>query len=270
MSYSLVADEQHHGGFILLIDGVSQSYVDSGDQAALRFSYMRRLATVIDALAPSRAPIRVLHLGGGAMSLPRYIALTRPGSPQVVVDHDGEMIDYVRRELPLPDNADVSVVIADAREAAESFQDNSFDLLITDVYVGAQMPRSVATVEFVQHGARLVGPDGVFATNLADLPPLAFSRVEAATLRTVFSEVCAIGEPGMFRGRRYGNVVLAAAGKASSLPAAKLARLARADAKPARLLRGSDLDGFIAGALPITDADAADWMSQGETHLKGR
>jgi ADP-ribose pyrophosphatase YjhB (NUDIX family)/spermidine synthase len=270
VSYSLVADEQHHGGFILLIDGVSQSYVDVGDQAALRFSYMRRLATVIDALAPAGAPIRVLHLGGGAMSLPRYIALTRPGSRQVVVDRDGEMIGYVQRELPLPAGADITVVIADAREAAESFDDDSFDLLITDVYVGAQMPRSVATVEFARHAARLVGPDGVFATNLADLPPLAFSRVEAATLRTVFDEVFAIGEPGMFRGRRYGNVVLAAASKPSNLPAAKLARLARADAKPARLLRGDDLNGFIAGALPITDADAADWMSEGDTHLKGR
>ena len=60
MSYSLVADPQHKGGWVLLVDGVSQSYVDTKDETALRFSYMRRVATVIDSLAPSGAPIRAL------------------------------------------------------------------------------------------------------------------------------------------------------------------------------------------------------------------
>jgi spermidine synthase len=269
VSYELIADPQHHGGWILLIDGVSQSYVDSGDETALRFSYMRRLASVIDVVAPPRQPIRVLHLGGGAMSLPRYVERTRPGSVQTVVDYNGELMEYIQAELPLPAGADITPVIADAREATETFDADSFDLVITDVYVGAQMPRSVATVEFAEHAARLLAPHGVFTSNLADLPQLVFSRVQAATLRAVFADVCAIGEPGMFRGRRYGNVVLAAAAQPRALPVTKMARLARADTKPARLLRGTDLDEFIAGARPLTDADVADRMSQGSTHLHG-
>jgi spermidine synthase len=141
-------------------------------------------------------------------------------------------------------------------------------LVITDVYVGAQMPRSVATVEFARHAARLLAPKGVFASNLADLPPLAFSRVQAATLRAVFPDVCAIGEPGMLRGRRYGNVVLVAANRRAGLPATRLARMALADEKPARLLRGGDLDAFVGGAEPLTDADAVERMSEGTTHLR--
>ena len=267
VSYSLIADPQHKGGWILLIDGVSQSYVDTRDETALRFSYMRRLATVIDAAAPAGEPLRVLHLGGGAMTLPRYVERTRPGSTQVVVDHDAELVDYIERELPLPEGADITPVISDARAALELFADGSFALVIVDVYEGAQMPRSVCTVQFVQRAARVLDRDGVFASNLADLPPLTFTKVEVATLRAVFPDVCAIGEPGMLRGHRYGNVVLVAATRPATLPATRLARLARADANPARLLRGADLDAFVGGAVALTDADAADRMSQGSTHL---
>jgi spermidine synthase len=251
--YTLIPDPQHDGGWILLIDGVSQSYVDTQDETSLRFSYIRRLATVVDTAAPAGQPLRVLHLGGGAMTLPRYVAHTRPGSPQVVVDHNAALLAYIEKHLPLPAGADITPVVCDARAAVEVFDDDTFDLVIADVYVGAQMPGSVATVEFARHAARLLAPGGVFATNLADLPPLAFSRVQAATLRTVFPDVCAIGEPGMLRGRRYGNVVLVAALKPASLPVTRLARLARADANPARLLRGTDLDAFVGAAVPLTD-----------------
>ena len=238
--------------------GVPQSYVDIDDATHLRFSYVRRLATVVSLAAPPRVPLRVLHLGAGAMTLARYIARTRPGSPQVVVDLAGEMVAHIQRHLPLPAGAQVEVVSSDARAAVQRLASESFDLIITDVYVGARMPRSVATVEFATEAARLLGPGGVLATNLADLPPLAFTRVQVATLRSVFPEVCAIGEPGLLRGRRYGNVVLVAGRGPQPLPAARLARLARADPKPARLLRGTDLDAFVAGAVPLTDATSSE------------
>lgn len=254
MSYALIPDPDHEGGWFLIVDGVSQSYVDTRDETSLRFSYVRRIATVIDTVAPKGRPLRVLHLGAGAMTLPRYVGRTRPGSAQVVVDHDPALLAYVGRHVPLPAGLDLTTIISDARAAAEDFDDASFEVVIADVYMGAQMPHSVATVEFARHAARILAPGGVFVTNLADLPPLAFSRVQAATLRTAFPDVCAIGEPGMLRGRRYGNVVLAAALVPDQLPVVRLARLARADDKPARLLRGADLDAFIGGAVPLTDA----------------
>jgi spermidine synthase len=223
----------------------------------LKFAYVRRLASIIDAAAPASVPVRVLHLGAGAMTLPRYVEATRPGSSQLVIDNDAALVDFVGRELPVPAGADIQVRVSDARAAAEGTGDGSFDIVLTDVYVGAQMPNSVATVEFAAHAARILRDDGVFATNLADLPLLAFSRVQAATLRVAFGDVCAIGEPGMFRGRRFGNVVLAAAHHPGALPVTRLARIAREDARPARLLRGGDLDSFIASTLPLTDAAAS-------------
>ena len=73
-------DPNRTGAWILRIDGIAQSYVDLVDPRFLEFRYMRRIAAVLDTAAPGGRPLRVLHLGGGAYSLPRYVAASRPGS----------------------------------------------------------------------------------------------------------------------------------------------------------------------------------------------
>ena len=58
----------------------------------------------------------------------------------------------------------------------------------------------------------------------------------------------------MLRGRRFGNLVLAASDQ--DLPVADLARRVAADPFPGRVLDGDDLDRFISGARAITDGRA--------------
>jgi spermidine synthase len=243
----LVVDQQ--GGWTLLVDGVEQSYVMPEQPRELAFAYLRRIASVIDTAAASHTPQRVLHLGGGALSLPRYVAATRPGSPQVVVEHDAALVALVTRVLPLPVDADIRVHVGDARAFVRSGTE-LFDIVIADVYEGGHMPVSVANVEFARDVARCLAPGGLLAVNVADLPPLTLSRVYAATLRATFADVGLIAEPGLLRGRRYGNVVLVASGQAQRLPVARLGRIAAADRTPARVLRGAALDAFIGATGP--------------------
>ena len=251
----VVPDPDRPGGWTLLVDGTPQSYVDIDDPRHLEFEYVRRLASLVDAAAPPRAPLRVLHLGGGALTLPRYVAATRPGSVQRVVERDAALTSLVRRVLPLPRGADLRVRAADGRDAVEASAPDRHDLVFTDVYGGSRMPARFASVEFAAEVARVLRPGGWYAVNLADGAPLAFARGQVATLRAVFDDVCLLAEPGVLRGRRFGNVVLAAGGR---LPVAELARSAVAEAFPARLVHGEDLDRFAGGARPVTDATAED------------
>jgi spermidine synthase len=254
----LVPDTDRPGGWTLLVDGVPQSYVDTTDPTFLEFEYMRRLASVVDTAAAPGAPLDVLHLGGGALTLPRYVAATRPGSRQRVVERDTALSDFVARLLPLPDGVDVEVTAGDAREAVEALPDAGYDLLIADVYRAAQMPRSVASVQFADQAARILRRRGRYVANVADLPPLAFSRVQAATLRAVFPDVCVIAEPRLLRGRRYGNVVLVAANNRGGLPVGRLRAAALRDPFPGRVLHATALDRFVDGADPADDAAAGD------------
>ncbi|GAA2350742.1 fused MFS/spermidine synthase [Dactylosporangium salmoneum] len=252
----LCPDDGRPGRWTLLLDGYPQSALDVEDPRRLDFEYMRRIASVLDAMAPPGAPLSVLHLGGGALTLPRYVAATRPGSAQRVVERDAALIDFVRRELPLPRGADIRVRAADAREAVESLAPGRFDLVIADVYAGARVPAHLASLEFLTAAARLLRPGGLYVANLADGSGLAFARGQAATLRRVYGDLVLLAEPSVLRGRRFGNVVLVASAEAGRIPQAPLARAAAADPFPARLVSGDDLIRLIAGAAVATDATA--------------
>ena len=252
----LIPDADRPGGWTLRVDGTPQSYVDSADPTLLTFEYMRRLGSVVDACAPAGVPLRVLHLGGGALTLARYVAATRPGSDQQVVERDAALIALVREVLPLPRRSRVRVRAADARETVESAAPGRYDLVVTDVYGGARVPARFASTEFAAEVCRVLRPGGLYAANLADGPPLTFARAQVATLRAVFAEVCLLAEPAVLRGRRYGNVILVAGG--GPLPVGELGAAAAADPFPARLVHGVPLVRFAGGAKPVSDSAAVD------------
>jgi spermidine synthase len=253
-----VPDPRRSRAWTLLVDGVAQSYVDLDRPEFLEFEYARRVAAVIALVAPRGAPIRALHLGGGALTLPRYVAATRPGSAQRVIERDGTLAGAVRRIVPLPHDADIDLRVADARAAVQSTAGEArYDLVVADAYQAAQMPAQVATVEFTSAVRELLADTGLYAMNVTDLPGLTLSRVQAATLRQVFPDVAVIGQPGMLRGRRFGNVVMAASPRPGGLPVSRLAAVLRRDeGDRGRLVHGSHLDAFIAGARPLTDEGA--------------
>ncbi|WP_371360265.1 spermidine synthase, partial [Salmonella sp. E404] len=84
------------------------------------------------------------------------------------------------------------------------------DLLVSDVYSGAQTPAHLTTVEFYREAAALLAPDGVLLVNVSDGPGLAFARRQVATVREVLPEVIVLAEVQVLKGRRFGNLVVAA------------------------------------------------------------
>jgi hypothetical protein len=318
----LLRDADRRAAWMLLIDGVPQSHVDLDDPEYLDFEYVRRLGHVIDTMAPAAQPLHVLHLGAGALTLARYVAVTRPGSEQLAVEINAALVDLVRLRLPLRrvsyrvpggqgvlgdgDGAGayrsrrarprpVRIRVGDAREVLEELPAGSFDVVIVDVFAGGRTPAHLTSVEFTAAARRVLrgGPRdegrqgghgarggqagggqagggqarggqarggqegqraGVFAANVADGAPLEYARAQVATALAVFSHACLIADAAVLRGRRFGNLVLAAS--ADPLPADALTRLAAADPMPGRVLHGDELTRFAAGAKPVTDANA--------------
>ena len=250
----LLADADRDGSWMLLVDGTPQSHVDLDDPAHLEFEYIRRMGHVLDLAAEPGAPLDVLHLGGGALTLPRYLAATRPGSRQRVVEIDQPLTDLVRAHLPLPRNARIRVRAADAREGLAATHAASADVVITDVFAGARTPAHLTTVEFVSDAKRVLRPGGIYLANVADGPPLRFARAQVATLAAVFGNVCLLAEPGTLRGRRFGNLVAVASD--AELPLAALTRRTAKDPMPARVVDSDALERFAGSARPVHDAEA--------------
>jgi len=250
----LARDPDRARSFTLLLDGTPQSHVDLDDPTHLEFEYVRRMASAVDLAAPRRQPLRVLHLGGGALTLPRYVAKTRRGSSQRVVEIDAALVELVRKCLPWPPDHRLRVRVGDAREVLATMRDDSYDLIVGDVFVSACTPAHLTTVEFVAEVARVLRPGGSYLVNIADGPPLAYTRCQVATVGEVFTQVCLIADAKLLRGRRYGNVVLVAS--RVDLPVAGLARRAAGDWFPARVVHGEELDRFTSGAQVVLDANA--------------
>jgi predicted membrane-bound spermidine synthase len=247
----------------LLVDGTPQSHVDLDDPRYLEFEYVRWLGHLADLAAPPGAPLDVLHLGGGGLTLARYVAATRPASSQLAVEADPEVAELVRQRLPLdqrPRRAGggragrVRVRVADARSVLAEVPADSADLVIADLFAGARTPAHLTSAEFDAAVGRVLRPAGYYAINVGDGPPLAHARARVATVRSVFARACLIADPGVLRGRRFGNLVLTAA--QHDLPVAGLTRRAAADPFPGRVVHGRELDLFAATARPITDERA--------------
>src|SRR5882757_1136108 len=87
------------GSFELVVDGTPQSHVNIDDPTSLFFEYIVRMGHVIDQLKLPGEPLTALHLGAGALTLPRYIEATRPGSRQQVLELEPALVDLVRAAL---------------------------------------------------------------------------------------------------------------------------------------------------------------------------
>ncbi|UOE45385.1 spermidine synthase [Agromyces larvae] len=254
---TLVPERGTNGGYSLVIDGTTQSHVNPLDPLDLQLEYVRLAAGIIDGCLDPRRPVRVLHLGGGALTLPRYIGVMRPGSTQHVVELHQDLLDFVLDALPLPDGVELTIEFGDAREAVEraARAGGGYDVAIVDVFSGAVAPRHLSTLEFLEQLDLLLAPDALVIVNTLATRDLVFSREVAATLAEFRPNVIALAFPGVIEGTSLGNVMLAAS--AASLDGERARAAGDHGPRPIALLEGDALDAFIAGAPVRHDSDPA-------------
>ena len=156
------------GTFVLRVDGSLQSQVDLADPTQLRFEYVRRIGDVLDLVAARRQPVSVLHIGGAGLTLPRYVAATRPRSRQIVLEPDEDLTEFVRETLPVPKRAGIKVRGTTGRAGIAEVYDDSVDAVVVDAFVREAVPANLVTAEFVAQCLRVLRPAGVAVFNLID------------------------------------------------------------------------------------------------------
>lgn len=198
--------------YVLELDGMEQSCVDLSDPTRLHFDYVRRIADVIDRHPAERLPqgrLAVLHVGGAAMTLARYVHARRPRSPQVVLEPSAEVVEQVRTAAPLPARSGIKVRVVDGSTGIAAVRDASQDVVVLDAFDGAQVPHDLTTGTFIDEVARVLAPGGVLLANLRDRAPFPLTRDVIAAARRV-GEVAVGVEPATVKAKREGNLVVAA------------------------------------------------------------
>lgn len=246
------AEFERDGSLVtVVLDGQPQSAVDLDDPARLDFEYVQHLALCIDALAPA-GPLRVTHVGGAGLTLPRWVQHTRPGSPQIVLEPDAALTDAVRRELPLPRGHRIRVRPVDGLLGIGRLRDAGADVVVIDAYDDGRVPAELGTVEWFGEVARVLVPSGVLLANVADEPGFRYTRRVVAGALEALGHVAVVGLHEVLKGKRFGNAVLVAT--TGPLDLWSLRRATASAPLPTGVLAGADLERRVAGARPFTTA----------------
>ncbi|MGE3961197.1 MAG: fused MFS/spermidine synthase [Dehalococcoidia bacterium] len=201
-------DEADPSGRRLWLDNLLHAYVDLDDPERLDLRYAQEMSDVVATLPDG--PIDAAFIGGGGFSLPRHINAVRPGSHATVFEIDGALVDLVEDELGLTLDADIEVVVDDARLSLHEEPSEAYDVVVGDAFGSLSVPWHLTTREFIEEIDRVLRAGGVYVVNVIDYPPLAFVEAEVATLLEVFEHVGVIAPVRYLDGERGGNYVLVA------------------------------------------------------------
>ncbi len=183
--------DAREGGRSLWLDRLRHAHVDLNDPLFLDIRYMRLFADAVNA-TPEGEPLRVLHVGGGGFVLPRYINAVRPGSENVVLEIDPDLVTIAEESLGLSAEDNLDIRTGDARIQLADLETDSFDLIVGDSYGGSTVPWHLTTSEVMGEFDRLLTNDGLYVMNLIDGDENRFARSQLATIGEHFEELAVI------------------------------------------------------------------------------
>ncbi len=247
----VVTDPERPTGRVLLLDGAPHSYVDLADPTYLEFAYAKGVVAAVDTAYPPGQPLRAYHLGAGALTLPHYLAQTRPGTTSVVSEIDRGVVAIDRDRLGYDPARGIEVRVEDGRLGLTRLAADSQDLVVGDAFGGISVPWHLTTREAAREVERVLTGNGTYVVNMIDRGPLAFARAELATLAEEFDHVALMARTDTLARTGGGNLV-AIASLAPIDTAGIAARLAATDIGWG-VITGAELDAWVDGAPVLTD-----------------
>lgn len=159
----------------------SAMYVDNPSELALPYTRFYRLCEYYQPRAK-----RMLVLGGGGFSFPKYALAHYPHLQIDVVELDPGITALARSHFGLTDHPRLRVIAEDARTFLAKV-DQPYDVILCDVFnAHYSIPFHLVTVEAVQLMRSALSPDGVVLVNLLASPEGVSNRFYKA-LRTGFT-----------------------------------------------------------------------------------
>lgn len=161
-----------------------QSAIFPGRPMHLELAYSR-VAMVGLALTPPDGNILFVGLGGGAM--PMYTRRILPEARIDVVEIDPLIVDVAKRHFGFEPDPRMVVHVGDGRAFIEDAPPESWDLIVLDAFSDTEIPRALATRQFLESVRTRLSPRGVVVSNVPSSNPSYPSML--ATYDAVFPEL---------------------------------------------------------------------------------
>ncbi len=242
----LIVTEEREGVRALRFeqDGATQSLVRLAHPLELQLAYTRAAMASLALVDPPKR-IAIVGLGGGAM--PMFLRKLYPEAAIEVVDIDPKVIEVARRYFDFREDARLTAHAGDGREFLERSA-GDYDLIFLDAYGASNIPRHLATLEFLQLLRGKLSKSGLVVGNVWDSAANPLFGQMHRTYATAFERLCVLDVP-----TTSNRIFLARPEAGEKLDAdlpARAATLARARGIP------FDLRPYVAsGCLAVESAD---------------
>ena len=153
----------------LYLDQLTHSCSDPDDPTALQFRYIRSYKEIVEWKADKKKAMRVLFIGGGGYTFPRFIEAEYPNAAIDVVEIDPEVIRASREYMGLSPTTRIRTFNEDARWFVMNLKgEGIYDFIFEDAFNDMSLPYHLTTREFALELRRLLRPDGLLLANVID------------------------------------------------------------------------------------------------------
>ncbi len=154
---------------VLILDNLIHSYVRPDTPTMLLYDYLQVFWEITRYVARDNLASRVLQLGGGGYSFPRYLETIYPLSTNEVVEIDPAVTQVAYEELGLPRDTRIKTYNQDARLFfIQRKTGEKYDIIIGDVFNDRATPYHLTTLEFGWLVKANLKEDGIYLVNVID------------------------------------------------------------------------------------------------------
>jgi spermidine synthase len=148
---------------VLQTDSIGlQSGIKIKNSDELAFEYTKALANAV-AIKPHAK--NHLIIGGGAYTLPEYLATTYPESRIDTVEIDGGLASISRSYFDFDQPKNLNIIQADGRQFLNS-TDKSYDIIVLDAFNSIVPPFQLLTRQAVQKTKQSLAVNGIVTANI--------------------------------------------------------------------------------------------------------
>lgn len=176
---------------VLYLDALIHSEVDPEDPGYLHYTHEHIQIELLWAAREGVPKPRVLVIGGGGYTFPRYAMDILPETQMDVVEIDPGVTKVAYQYLGLQHYDGLNIVHMDGRQyVAERAAPGTFDLVIQDAVNDFSVPSHLLTKEYNDAVKRTLKPDGTYLLTVIDsIKSGRLWRSSMRTLRETFAHV---------------------------------------------------------------------------------
>jgi spermidine synthase len=154
---------------MVILDNLIHSYVDLGDPLHLQYGYERTYADLVAWKMKDNSNFRVLIIGGGGYTFPRFLEAKYPQAQIDVVEIDAHLTHLAYTHLGLSPQTRIRTFNDDARWTLMNFKEKgAYNFILEDAFNDLSIPYHLTTKEFNALLRSLLKPDGLLMANVID------------------------------------------------------------------------------------------------------